>query len=181
MIDISTLQADLNSWLWLSVHTLRNLISQDETPTASTTPQKSMLSLSDNHFLSVLKFHLLLNYTILVQLLALSPCYHPSEARPERRSLDNVNMFNIYGEEATSFSCFCTFGLWNFVDFMFLQFLLRNQKWHLAMFWTIDFCTFVINSCALMVNCFCKLLFLSSSELINYDMVIKYYRSILRW
>ncbi|KAG8640852.1 hypothetical protein MANES_13G077278v8 [Manihot esculenta] len=92
-------------------HTLRNLISQDETPTASTTPQKSMLSLSDNHFLSVLKFHLLLNYTILVQLLALSPCYHPSEARPERRSLDNVNMFNIYGEEATSFSCFCTFGL----------------------------------------------------------------------
>uniref|UniRef100_A0A2C9UR64 Uncharacterized protein n=1 Tax=Manihot esculenta TaxID=3983 RepID=A0A2C9UR64_MANES len=41
MIDISTLQADLNSWLWLSVHTLRNLISQDETPTASTTPQKT--------------------------------------------------------------------------------------------------------------------------------------------
>lgn len=50
MIGIFTLQADLNIWLSSPVHTLKNLISQDETPTASTTPQKSKLSLFNTIF-----------------------------------------------------------------------------------------------------------------------------------
>lgn len=49
------------------------------------------------------KFHLLLRRTILLQLLVISPCYHPFEAKPMKRRqvLDNVNTVKFEGEEAT--------------------------------------------------------------------------------
>ena len=105
-----------------SVHTLKNLISQDETPTGGNTPQKCKCSLflqlkQTSFFLSFpccLDLRLMILFAFL-QLLALSPCYLPSGARIVKRNRQHDNMDYIF--EGDGAACiFRLFWLWIFTN-----------------------------------------------------------------